>query len=138
MTVLDEAAQRTRTRLRHTAVGFVVLWSVALTAFATVNLWSGLRYRPYLLEYGSDAGDRFATNLTMLLSWLGCVVSVGLVTWVTSLAVLMQTSNMHQVLRTRVRVASTAVLVGNPFVTVGALLLAYQVILPMTYSGVRF
>jgi len=138
MTGLDVAAQRTQSRLRRTAVGFVVLWCVALTAFATINLWTGLRMRPYLLEYGSDAGDRFETNVTMVLSWLGCVASVGLVTWITSLVLLTQTSAMHHVLRTRVRVASTAVLVGTPFATVGALFLAYQVILPMIYSGVRF
>jgi hypothetical protein len=138
MTVLDGAAQRTRTRLRRTAVGFGAVWCVALTAFASINLWTGLRSRPYLLEYGSDAGDRFATNVTMVLSWLGLVVSVGLVTWVTALVVLTQTTQMHHGLHARVRVASAVVLVGTPFVTIGALVLAYQVIVPMIYSGVRF
>jgi len=138
MTVLDEAARRTRTRLRRTAVGFAVLWCIALISFAAINLSIGLRSRPYLLQYGSDAGDRFATNVTMVLSWLGCVASVGLVTWVTSLGVLIQTSDMHNVLRTRVRVASTAVLVGTPLATVGALFLAYAVIVPVIYAGVRF
>jgi len=71
-----------------------------------------------------------------LVSWLGIVVSVGLATWVTSLVVLTQTTQMHHGLRTRVRVASTAVLVGTPFVTIAALVLAYMVIVPMIYSGV--
>jgi hypothetical protein len=137
MTVLGEAAQRTRTRLRRTAVGFGALWCVALTAFATINLWNGLRNRPYLLHYGSDAGDRAWTNVVMLSSWLGLVASVGLATWVTSLVVLTQTTQMHHGLRTRVRMASAVVLVGTPFVTIGALVLAYQVIVPMIYSGVR-
>jgi hypothetical protein len=138
MSALDEAGRRTRSRLRRTAAGFVVLWCVALGAFAAINLATGLRNRPYLLEYGSDAGDRLDTNLTMLLSWLGCVVSVGVATWVTSFSVLTHTSDIHRVLQTRVRVASTAVLVGTPVVTLGALFLAYQIIVPMIYSGVRF
>ncbi|MEW2445369.1 hypothetical protein [Micromonospora marina] len=138
MTVLDEAAQRTRTRLRSTAAGFAALWSVALTAFAGVNLWIGLRNRPYLLQYGSDAGDRLGTNVMVLLSWLGIVVTVGLVTWVTALTVLTQTARMHRVLRTRVRVASALVLVGAPVVTVAALVLAYALIVPRIYAGVQY
>jgi hypothetical protein len=73
-----------------------------------------------------------------LLSWLVCVASVGLVTWVTALIVLTKTSQLHHVLRTRVWVASTAVLVGTPFATAGALFVAYLVIVPYIYSGVRF
>lgn len=139
MTVLDEAAQRSRSRLRRTAVWFAALWCVALIAFTSINLWYGLgTTRPYVLQYGSDAGDRVSTNFTMVLSWLGIVVSVGLVTWITSLVVLTQTTQMHHVLRTRVRVASTVVLVGTPFVTIAALVLAYMVIVPMIYSGTRF
>lgn len=138
MAVLDEAAQRTRTRLRGTAVGFAALWCVALTAFAGVNLWIGLRNRPYLLQYGSDAGDRFGTNVVVLLSWLGIVATVGLATWVTTLLVLAHTPEMHKGLRTRVRVASAVVLVGTPLVTVAALVLAYALIVPRIYSGVQF
>lgn len=138
MTVLDEAARRTRTRLRGTAAGFAALWSVALTAFAGVNLWIGLRNRPYLLQYGSDAGDRLGTNVMVLLSWLGIVVTAGLVTWVTALTVLTQTARMHRVLRTRVRVASALVLVGTPVVTIAALVLAYALIVPRIYAGVQY
>ncbi|MEV0274735.1 hypothetical protein AB0H43_38765 [Hamadaea sp. NPDC050747] len=138
MTMLDEAAQRSRARLRRTAVGFVGLWCVALTAFASINLRTGLQARPYLLHNGSDAGDRFATNFTMVSSWLGLVASVGLATWVTSLVVMTRTTQMHSVLRTRVRVASAVVLVSTPFVTVGTLVVAYQMIVPVIYSGVRF
>ncbi|MET8063697.1 hypothetical protein ACFYON_26095 [Micromonospora sp. NPDC005686] len=137
MTVLDEAAQRTRTRLRGTAAGFAALWSVALTAFVSVNLWIGLRNRPYLLQYGSDGGDRFGTNVTVLLSWLGIVATVGLATWITALLVLARTPEMHEGLRTRVRVASAVVLVSTPFVTVAALVLVYALIVPWIYAGVQ-
>ncbi|WP_433495807.1 hypothetical protein ACQP26_12640 [Micromonospora sp. CA-248089] len=137
MAVLDEAAQRTRTRLRGTAVGFAALWSVALTAFAGVTVVTGARNRDYLLQYGSDAGDRFGTNVVVLLSWLGIVATVGLATWVTALLVLARTPDMHKVLRTRVRVASTVVLVGTPVVTVAALVLAYTLIVPWIYAGVQ-
>ncbi|MEU9513315.1 hypothetical protein [Micromonospora sp. NPDC048169] len=103
-----------------------------------VNLWVGLRNRPYLLEYGSDAGDRFGTNVMVLLSWLGIVATVGLATWLTALVVLTRTPDMHTGLRTRVRVASAVVLVGTPLVTVAALVLAYALIVPRIYAGVRF
>jgi hypothetical protein len=61
---------------------------------------------------------------------------VGLITWITSLVVLTQSTRMHRGLQTRVRVASTAVLVGTPLVTVGVLFLAAPVIWRLVYSGV--
>ncbi|AXO35254.1 hypothetical protein MicB006_2973 [Micromonospora sp. B006] len=137
MTVLDAAALRTRSSLRRTAVGFAALWSVALAAFAGVNILFGARNRDYLLQYGSDAGDRFATNIVMLMSWLGLVAAVGLATWITTLIVLAHTPEMHKVLRIRVRVASALVLVATPVVTVGALLLGYALIVPWIYAGVQ-
>ncbi|MGC5386124.1 hypothetical protein ACPXCJ_16630 [Micromonospora chalcea] len=137
MTVLDAAALRTRSSLRRTAVGFAALWSVALAAFAGVNILLGARNRDYLLQYGSDAGDRFGTNVVMLLSWIGIVVTVGLATWIIALLVLINTPEMHKGLRTRVRVASALVLVATPVVTVGALLLGYGLIVPWIYAGVQ-
>ncbi|MBC8988932.1 hypothetical protein [Micromonospora chalcea] len=137
MTVLDAAALRTRSSLRRTAVGFAALWSVALAAFAGVNILLGARNRDYLLQYGSDAGDRFGTNVVMLLSWIGIVVTVGLATWIIALLVLINTPEMHKGLRTRVRVASALVLVATPVVTVGALLLGYALIVPWIYAGVQ-
>ncbi|WP_435588641.1 hypothetical protein [Micromonospora chalcea] len=137
MTVLDAAALRTRSSLRRTAVGFAVMWSVALAAFAGVNILFGAWNRNYLLQYGSDAGDRFATNILMLMSWLGLVAAVGLATWITTLIMLARTREMHKVLRIRVRVASALVLVVTPVVTVGALLLGYALIVPWIYAGVQ-
>ncbi|MEU7711553.1 hypothetical protein ACGF5H_18865 [Micromonospora chalcea] len=137
MTVLDAAALRTRSSLRRTAVGFAALWSVALAAFAGVNILFGAWNRDYLLQYGSDAGDRFATNILMLMSWLGLVAAVGLATWITTLIMLARTPEMHKVLRIRVRVASAVVLVATPVVTVGALLLGYALIVPWIYAGVQ-
>lgn len=137
MSVLDAPALRTRSSLRRTAVGFAVMWSVALAAFAGVNLLFGAWNRNYLLQYGSDAGDRFATNILMLMSWVGIVAGVGLATWITTLIVLANTSEMHKGLRTRVRVASAVVLVATPVVTVGALLLGNSLIVSWIYAGVQ-